>query len=142
MVVPIIPNWVGIISCLLVLGFSAVSIIKAVAAASIVSDVEEQVKLEVNFIKTLTANAQNLMNRANAPMLKAQCKKVYEALLYSDPVSNDKLADVEQIIKEEFDILSDGIISDDLNAVESSMKELIKVIAQRNIIAKNIKNNR
>ena len=84
MVLPVIPNWLGIICCFIILGFSAVSVIKAVAAADIVNSIDEKVKTETNLIKSLTTDALNLMNRANAPMLKAQCKKVYEALRYSD----------------------------------------------------------
>lgn len=128
MAIPNIPNWIGIIVCLLVLGFTAISVIKASLTTELVSDIDEKVAQNTAFIKTITADAQNLMNRANAPMLKKQCKKVYEALRYSDPVSNAEIADIEQRIKEEFDILTDAVISDDLNLVESSAKEIISLI--------------
>lgn len=131
MAIPYIPNWIGIIACLLVLGFTAISVIKAGLAAELVSDIDEKLAPNTAFIKAITADAQNLMNRANAPMLKKQCKKVYEALRYSDPVSNAEIADIEQRIKEEFDILTDAVISDDLNLVESSAKEITVLINER-----------
>ena len=131
MAIPYIPNWIGIIACLLVLGFTAISVIKAGLTAELVSDIDEKLAPNTAFIKAITADAQNLMNRANAPMLKKQCKKVYEALRYSDPVSNAEIADIEQRIKEEFDILTDAVISDDLNLVESSAKEIIVLINER-----------
>ena len=128
MAIPHIPDWIGIIVCLLVLGFTAISVIKAGLAAELVSDIDEKVAQNTAFIKAITADAQNLMNRANAPMLKKQCKKVYEVLRYSDPVSNDEITDIEQRIKEEFDVLTDAVIADDLNLVESSAKEIISLV--------------
>lgn len=132
MAIPHFPNWIGIIVCLLVLGFTAISVIKATAAADIVSKIDNKIAAETAFIKTITVDAQNLINRANAPMLKKQCKKIYEALRYSDPMSNAALADVEQRIKEEFDALTDAVIADDLVATESSVKELSTLINERN----------
>lgn len=139
MAIPGMPNWLGVIVCLAVLGFTAISVIKAGFAAEIVSDIDDKIATEIAFIKTMTVEAQNLINRANAPMLKKQCKKVYEALRYSDPVSNCELADIEQRIKEEFDVLTDAVISDDLDATESSVKELTTLIAERNNKCKTLK---
>lgn len=139
MVIPRFPNWIGIIVCLLVLGFTAISVIKAGFAAEIVSDIDTKIVTETAFIKTITVDAQNLISRANAPMLKEQCKKVYEALRYSDPMSNVALAEVEQRIKEEFDALTDAVIADDLDATESSVKELSTLINERNNKCKALK---
>ena len=132
MAIPHFPNWIGIIVCLLVLGFTAISIIKESVAAELVSNIDTKIVTETAFIKTITVDAQNLINRANAPMLKEQCKKVYEALRYSDPISNVALADVEQRIKEEFGALTDAVIADDLDLVESSTKELLRLTDERN----------
>ena len=121
------------------LGFTAISVIKATVAAELVSDIDAKIATETAFIKTITVGAQNLMNRANAPMLKEQCKKVYEALRYSDPMSNVALADVERRIKEEVNVLTDAVLADDLDATESSVKELITLIAERNNTCKALK---
>ncbi|MBQ4155110.1 MAG: hypothetical protein IJE01_07960 [Clostridia bacterium] len=139
MAIPHFPNWIGIIVCLLVLGFTAISVIKATAVAEIVSKIDNKIAAETAFIKAITVDAQNLISRANAPMLKEQCKKIYEALRYSDPMSNVALADVEQRIKEEFDALTDAVIADDLDATESSVKELTTLIAERNNKCKALK---
>lgn len=139
MAIPHFPNWIGIIVCLLVLGFTAISVIKATAVAEIVSKIDNKIAAETAFIKTITVDAQNLISRANAPKLKEQCKKIYEALRYSDPMSNVSLADVEQRIKEEFDALTDAVIADDLDATESSVKELSTLINERNNKCKALK---
>lgn len=132
MVIPGIPNWLGVIVCLVVLGVTAIAVISAGAAGSIVANLDQKVEEKTTFIRNLTIDAENLMNRANAPMLKNQCKKVLEAVRYSDPMSSKELSNVEQRIQEEFDALTDAVISDDLDCSESAAKELLTLIAERN----------
>ncbi len=132
MAIPDLPNWIGIIVCLIVLAFTAIAVISAKAAGTVVSNIDEKVKTNTAFIKEMTATAQNLINRANAPKLKEYCKKVYEALRYSDPMSNERLTDIENQIKEEFATFTDAVISDDLDLIESSSKELLALIEDRN----------
>lgn len=139
MAIPGFPNWIGIIVCLLILGFTAISVINASLTSELVSDIDEKITINTTLIKNLTADAQNLINRANAPMLKKQCKKVYEALRYSDPISSAELEDIEQRIKEEFDALTDAVIGDDLVGIESSVKEITTLIAERNTKCKSLK---
>lgn len=139
MAIPDLPNWIGIIVCLIILAFTAIAVIKASAAAEIVGRIDEKTKTQTAFIKEMTIEAQNLMNRANAPKLKEYCKKVYEALRYSDPISKEQLADIENRIKEEFATFTDAVISDDLDLTESSTDELIILISERNSSCKIVK---
>ena len=132
MVIPGIPNWLGVIVCLVVLGVTAIAVISAGAAGTIVDHLDKKVEEKTTFIRNLTIDAENLMNRANAPMLKNQCKKVLEAVRYSDPMSSKELSNVEQRIQEEFDVLTDAVIADDFDCTESAAKELLTLIAERN----------
>ena len=131
MAIPDMPNWLGVILCLAVLGFTAISVIKASFAIEIVSDINDKIATETTFIKKMTVESQNLVNRANASMLKKQCKKVYDAFRYSDPISNDTVTNIEIQIKEEFNTLADAVFADDLDLVESSAKEVIILINER-----------
>ncbi len=139
MAIPGMPDWLSVIVCLSVLSFTAISVIKATFATEIVYDIDDKIATQTAFIKTMTVESQNLVNRANAAMLKKQCKRVYDAFRYSDPMSSASLADIEQRIKEEFDILTDAVIADDLTTTESSAKELIRLIAERNNKCKTLK---
>lgn len=132
MVIPGIPNWLGVIVCLVVLGVTAIAVISAGASGSIVANLDQKVEEKTTFIRNLTIDAENLMNRAKAPMLKNQCKKVWEAVRYSDPMSSKELFNVEQQIREEFNVLTDAVIADDLDCTESAAKELLTLIAERN----------
>lgn len=132
MAIPNLPNWIGIIVCFAVLAFTAISVITAKVAGAIVSDIDEEVQTKTSFIKQLTLDAENLVNRAKAPMLKKLCIKVYEAACYSDPVSNARLSDIENRIREEFAAFTDAVLADDLDLTESSANEVITLLEERN----------
>ena len=90
--------WVGIILCAIVLGLNVIAVVKASAAIDIVGNIDEKVKESTLFIKSLTVDAENLMSRAKSEAVKTECKKVYEVVRYSDPMSNDQLTDLENKI--------------------------------------------
>lgn len=132
MAVPQIPYWIGVIVDVLVLAFYAIAIVKASAAANIVHDVEQKVKAQTFFIKSLTVDADSLMARANNDEVKAETKKVYEAIRYSDPMSNDALASIENQIQNEFNAFADAVKSNDIDIAKSSSNELVILINDRN----------
>ena len=139
MVLPKFPEWLGIIICFVVLAINIIALLTAKVAIDTVSAIDEKVAKSTAFIKSLTLDAQSLMNRANAPILKEKCKKVYDALRYSDPVSTEQLNDIENQIKNEFDLLTDAVLSDDLDKTEISVKEILTLISDRNNKAKYLK---
>ena len=139
MAVPKFPERLGIIICFIVLAINIIALLTAKVAIDAVSTIDEKVTKNTAFIKSITLDAQSIMNRANAPMLKEKCKKVYEALRYSDPVSSEQLSDVENQIKNEFDLLTDAVLADDLDKTEISVKEILTLISDRNNKAKLLK---
>lgn len=132
MVVPAIPYWVGIIVDVLILAFYAIAIVKASAAADIVNHVEQKVKEKTFFIKALTVDADSLMAKANSDEIKAEAKKVYEAIHYSDPMSNDALVNIENQIQKQFNVFKEAVKNDDIELAESSAEELIVLVNDRN----------
>lgn len=132
MAVPQIPYWIGVIVDVLVLAFYAIAIVKASAAADIVNDVEQKVKAQTFFIKSLTVDADSLMARAKSDEMKAETKKVYEAIRYSDPMSNDALASIENQIQNEFNAFADAVKNNDIDLAKTSASELVILINDRN----------
>ncbi len=138
MVIPNLPNWVGIIACFAVLGFNAISLAKANATADIVSEIDNKIQAQTSFIKTLTVDAESLMSRAQNETAKSVAKKVYEAVRYSDPMSNDDLSGVESEITIKFNQFANAINTDS-NNVTTIAEELIVLISDRNKRCKVIK---
>ena len=131
MLIPDLPAWIGIIVCLLILAFTACAVIKAKAAADIVESIDTDVKAHTLFVKSLTADAESLLSRAAAPEAKNACKKVFEAVRYSDPMSNDALSGVESQITLKFDEFSNAVTSGADN-IEKLADELAVLINDRN----------
>lgn len=131
-VVPFIPTWIGTIVCLLILGFSAVTVLRAKATAGIVSEVDDKIKAQTIYIKALTSDAQTLMEKASSPELKPKLKKVYEAIRYSDPMSNEALANIESQITIRFDELLKAIESNNSDEVKELADEVVVLLNDRN----------
>ena len=132
MLIPDCPAWIAAIVCAVVLGFSAISVIKAKAAADIVSETDDKIKAQTSFIKTLTVDAESLMSRAQNETAKVAAKKVYEAVRYSDPMSNSSLASVESEITIKFSKLSDAVSADNSGVVTELADDIVILIGERN----------
>lgn len=132
MAIPKLPSWIGIIACLLVLAFTAIAVIKSSAAADVVNEIDNKIKTQTFFIKSLTVDAESLIARAKSETVKTECQKVYEAVRYSDPMSNDALASIESQITVRFAAFSDAVNADDENVAKTAAEELVILIGDRN----------
>ncbi len=141
MAIPALPEWIGIIVCVIILAFNAISIIKATAASGIVSGIDDKVKTQTFFIKDLTANAQSLMTSAKSDELCAEAKRVYEAIRYSDPMAPDALCELDSQIKGQFAAFADALRSEDIELAKTNSAELIELIAKREQTCKLLKGN-
>ena len=139
MVIPNLPNWVGIIVCFAILAFYAISLVKASVAANLVSEVDETIKEKTFFIKSMIADAEALLAQATSAEAKSACKKVYEAVRYSDPMSSDMLASVEDQIAVKFTELSGAVAANDAAVISSSVEEILLLVKERNSKCKLLK---
>lgn len=102
------------------------------AAIDEIDRVDTKVKTQTFFIKSLTINADTLMASAKSEAVKAECRKVYEAIRYSDPMSHDALASVESQITIKFAELSEAVKSDNVEKVAELANEVVVLIGDRN----------
>lgn len=132
MAIPNLPNWIGIIVCLLILAFNAIAVIMASWAGDLVDSIDEKVKTQTQFIKLLTVDAQGLINRAKSAMVKNECKKVYDAIRYSDPMSSEALSVIEAKITVKMDEFTNAISEDDSERSKEIADELVLLVKERN----------
>lgn len=136
MLISPLPYWVGVIVCAIVLVANVLSVIKAAAAIDEIERVDTKVKTQTFFIKSLTVDADTLMASAKSEAVKAECRKVYEAIRYSDPMSNEALAAVESQITLKFAELTEAVKSDNEEMVFNISIELLTLISHRNKMCK------
>lgn len=130
--VAVVPDFIIYIGVVLVYGLAVISILKAKVAVSVVAGIDEKIKVQTFFIKSLTVDAEHLMNTSKTTELKALAKKVYEAVRYSDPMSNAVLVEVEEKIKNGFSDFENAINGEDFELASSTADELLSLIDMRN----------
>ncbi len=131
--------WVSILLCALVLVFNVFAVMKAAAAAETLTEIERNIKVKTMFIKALTLEAESLMARAEGEELKAQCKKVRDAIRFSDPMSSELLQNAESQIMGKFGAFSAAVAAGDLAAAQAAANETLILIEDRNKRCKMLK---
>lgn len=132
MIFPVIPTWIGAIVCLLIAGCFVIACVNASTVANVVHDIDIKVKTKTFFIKSLTVDADTLMASAKSDAVKAECRKVYEAIRYSDPMSNDALSSVESQITIKFAELTEAVKEDNAERVVELVNEVVFLVGDRN----------
>lgn len=98
MFVPTLPAWSVIVVCSVIAGISAVCMISADAGRNEIERVEAKVQKKVFYIRELQADIELLAdNETNADVKKA-LTQLAEKIRFSDPMSNEQLADLEDKI--------------------------------------------
>ena len=131
MIISPLPYWIGVIVCAAVLAVNVLAIVKAAAAADLVAGVDKKIKVKTVFVKMLTADAQTLAAKTAGTELEALGHKVYEAIRYSDPMSDEALAGVEQRISQKFGELSAAVDARDAALAEEKASDLLLLITER-----------
>jgi len=139
MIISPLPYWVGILLCAILLAIYAIALVKARAAAAIVEDVDQKIKVQTFFIKSLTADAESLIAHSKTDEIKTETKKVYEAIRYSDPMSNDALSGIESQISIRFSAFSEAVEANDIDKVKSLSSEILILANDRNKKCKMLK---
>lgn len=131
MAVPIIPVWLGVILCAIVLAVAVVIGMQAKATADIVGGIDERIKNKTFFMKSLRVDVESLQARAGNSEIANEMKKVWDAVRYSNPVSAEALSGIEAQITIKFADLADAVDKEDVQAVKKDSKELQILINDR-----------
>ena len=132
MLISPLPYWFGAIVCTIVLAANALAVIKSIAATEEVERIDKKIKVQTFFVKSLTVDADTLLARAKSDAAKAECRKVYEAIRYSDPMSNDALASVEGEITIKFAAISEAVKAENDEKVAELANEIVILVGERN----------
>ena len=98
MFVPTLPAWSAIVVCSVIAGISAVCMISADAGRNEIERVEANVQKKVFYIRELQADIELLADNERDAAVKAALTQFAEKIRFSDPMSNEQLADLENKI--------------------------------------------
>lgn len=133
MIFPLIPSWIVVIACALVLGISAICLISADAVRDEINRVEEKVNQKVFYIRELQADVEIMAEQEQNLETKISLTKLAEKIRYGDPMSSEALADLEERISEKVTALKTA------NNKSEIITELDLLLAERNRKAKILK---
>lgn len=95
MALPLTASWIAIVVCALILGISAICLIGTETGREEINRVEEKVEKKVFYIKSLQVDIEMLASAERDADTKAALTKLAEKIRFSDPVSNEVLANLE-----------------------------------------------
>ena len=127
-----IPYWLGVVICAIILVLHILSILKTRVAINEVERIDSKVKTQTFFVKSLTVDAETLMASAKDETIKAECRKVVEAIRYSDPMSSEALASLEGAIMIKYANLQNAVQANDKEQSLALADELVILINDRN----------
>lgn len=132
MVFTVIPSWIAVIICAMILGISAICLISADAARDEIARVEEKVNQKVFYIRELQADVELLAEQEQNPETKIALKKLAEKIRYSDPMSHGALQNVENRISEKYNELEFKIKANNVESALEICKEIDVLFVERN----------
>lgn len=139
MAIPSVPAWLAAVICILILAFNAVAVVKSAWAADAVAQIDEKVKTQTSYIRSLTLDADRILSAAESEAVRTECRKVYEAVRYSDPVSSPDLSVDEAKITVKMDELASAVEADDAEKTAGIADELLRLLRARNDRCKMLK---
>lgn len=95
MALPLTASWIAVVVCALILGISAICLIGTEIGREEISRVEEKVEKKVFYIKSLQVDIEMLSSTESDVDTKAALIKLAEKIRFSDPMSNEALAELE-----------------------------------------------
>ena len=134
-----LPNWIGALLCILLLAFYAIAVVKASVASDVVEEIDNKVKAKTSTMKLMIADAEAALSNAKSEELKAEAKKVYEALRYSDPMSNDALSAIEGRIADKLLAFNEAVSGSDEAKAKTLAEEICTLVNDRNVKCKVLK---
>lgn len=124
--VPTLPAWSAIVVCSIIAGVSAVCMISADAGRNEIERVEAKVQKKIFYIRELQADVELIAAAETDTDTKAVLTQLAEKIRFSDPMSNEQLADLENKISTKVSELKTAV-----NKVEVAT-ELISLLDERN----------
>ncbi|NLC26497.1 MAG: hypothetical protein GX777_07760 [Fastidiosipila sp.] len=135
MSLPTIANWIAIVGCAIILGLSGIFLISTDLGREEVVRVEEKVQRKVSSLKMLQAEVEMIAEAQSDLEAKRALAVLAEKIRYSDPMSDESLAPIEDEISARIVALKTQPTAD----TSSSVKQIEILLLERNKKAKLLK---
>lgn len=124
--------WIAFVAQFVALGVHLVFILMCFLAQQTITDVQVNTKRTTSFIKFLGVEVETIITKTNVPALKDELNKFAEQVRYSDPVSNELLADLERKIALQVSDVKNCIILNDISGALQHCEIASQLLIERN----------
>lgn len=130
------PVWAAVLVYAIALGAAVIGLISADAVVSEIHVQDAKLKKDVSLMRSL----QSKVNQMAAQSENADVKALADEFRYSDPVSNNAIADAEADLAAAVDELQSAYVDGDSEAVAKLCRKASALLAERNRLCKLNKN--
>lgn len=130
------PVWAAVLVYAIALGAAVIGLISAEAVVSEIHAQDNKLKKDVSLMRSL----QSKVNQIAAQFENADVKALADEFRYSDPVSNDAIADAEADLAAAVDELQSAYVDGDSEAMAKLCRKASALLAERNRLCKLNKN--
>lgn len=132
----IVPAWLAVLVYAIALGAAVIGLISVETVVEEIHIQDVKLKKDVSLMRSL----QSKVNQIAAQSENADVKALADEFRYSDPVSNDAIADAEADLAAAVDELQTAYVDDDSEAVAKLCRKASALLAERNRLCKLNKN--
>lgn len=133
------PIWLAVILCFALLGIIVMIALTAGLNAQAMTDMDGEQQRGSFSVRQMTSHAEVIMDNAVDPELKKTAKSVYDALKYSDPVSNIMLTKANERISRELRLFEEAVKDGDTELAGARSISVLDAISERNAACKTMK---
>lgn len=130
------PVWAAVLVYAIALGATVIGLVSAEAVVSEIHVQDAKLKKNVSLMRSL----QSKVNQIAAQFENADVKALADEFRYSDPVSNDAIADAEADLAAAVDELQSAYVDGDSEAMAKLCRKASALLAERNRLCKLNKN--
>ena len=135
LVFPTIPSWIKFISCVIIMGVSSICLIAAEIGRDEVSRIESKIQRKVSKIKEMQVDVELIAESHKDVDVKIALQALAEKLKYSDPMSDDSLANIEDEITTKISAMKNELTED----FSATINEIEMLLSERNKKSKLLK---
>lgn len=128
----LIPVWPAVIVNVLVLAFVLIGCITAETMRDEIVQQDNKLKKNVSAMRELQSMAASIVGQCSDEEMKSIVKKIADELRFSDPVSSDATAELENEMRSQLSDIQQAIVEGDVNGTKTLCTKLLETSAERN----------
>lgn len=126
------PAWIAVVVSIVILAAALIGVIAADNTRDVIQEMEQKTVEQTKVVKTFRLDVASLVGKCKDSVAKKKMEDLADAFKYSDPVSNDELAEVEKKITYEVEELKRLVLGNDVEALIGKIDEVQMLLADRN----------